>query len=158
MRWRIGISSKTARRQSGCKCSTCGSAGGLRCGGRKRRSSLLGRLKCVLYRGGKRLSRAVQRTRRRRPVGGHTPVDLATARGLAEIAAGVLGVLRRRRGSRRQRCRAAGREAHTPRLVGACERQAHGIWEARCAAWPVAKAPPKKKDGGGALRSSCALL
>jgi hypothetical protein len=42
MRWRIGISSKTARRQSGCRCSTCGSAGGLRCGGRKRRSSLVG--------------------------------------------------------------------------------------------------------------------
>jgi hypothetical protein len=32
----------TARRQSGCRCSTCGSAGGLRCGGRKRRSSLVG--------------------------------------------------------------------------------------------------------------------
>jgi hypothetical protein len=31
-----------ARRQSGCRCSTCGSAGGLRCGGRKRRSSLVG--------------------------------------------------------------------------------------------------------------------
>jgi hypothetical protein len=27
----------------------------------------------MLYRGGKRLSRAVQRARRRRPVGGHTP-------------------------------------------------------------------------------------
>jgi hypothetical protein len=50
MRWRIGIPSKTARRQSGCRCSTCGSAGGLlRCGGRKRRSSLvLGRLKYAL--------------------------------------------------------------------------------------------------------------
>jgi hypothetical protein len=42
MRWRIGISSKTARRQSGCRCSTCGCARGLRCGGRKRRSSLVG--------------------------------------------------------------------------------------------------------------------
>jgi hypothetical protein len=41
MRWRIGISSKTARRQSGCRCSICGSAGGLRCGGHKRRSSLV---------------------------------------------------------------------------------------------------------------------
>jgi hypothetical protein len=36
--------SKTARRQSGCRCSTCGSAGGLRCGGRKRRSSLASQL------------------------------------------------------------------------------------------------------------------
>jgi hypothetical protein len=45
----------------------------------------------MLYQGGKRPSRAVQRTRRRRPVGGHTPVGLATAGGLAEIAAGVLG-------------------------------------------------------------------
>jgi hypothetical protein len=35
MRWQIDISSKTARRQSGCRCSTCGSAGGLRCGGRR---------------------------------------------------------------------------------------------------------------------------
>jgi hypothetical protein len=42
MRWRIGISSKTARRQSGYRCFTCGSAGGLRCGRRKRRSSLVG--------------------------------------------------------------------------------------------------------------------
>jgi hypothetical protein len=47
--WRIDISSKTARRQLGCRCSTCGSAGGLRFGGRKRRSSLvLGRLKYAL--------------------------------------------------------------------------------------------------------------
>jgi hypothetical protein len=35
----------------------------------------------MLYRGGKKPSRAVQRTRRRRPVGGHTPVGLATAGG-----------------------------------------------------------------------------
>jgi hypothetical protein len=68
------------RRQPGCRCPTCGSAGGLRCGGRKRRSSLVGR--SVLYRaGGKRLSRAVQRTRRRRSVGGHTPVGLASGGG-----------------------------------------------------------------------------
>jgi hypothetical protein len=43
------------------------------------------------HRGGERLSRAVQRKRRRRPVGGHTPVGLAAVGGLAEIAAGVLG-------------------------------------------------------------------
>jgi hypothetical protein len=43
MRWRIGVSLKTARWQSGYRCSTCGGAGGgLRCGGRKRRSSLVG--------------------------------------------------------------------------------------------------------------------
>jgi hypothetical protein len=41
----------------------------------------------------KRPSRAVQRTRRRRPVGDHTPVGLATAGGLAEIPAGVLGTV-----------------------------------------------------------------
>jgi hypothetical protein len=36
------ISSRTKRRQSGFRCSTgCGSAGGLRCGGRKRRCSSL---------------------------------------------------------------------------------------------------------------------
>jgi hypothetical protein len=32
----------------GCRCFTCGSAGGLRCGGRKRRSSLVGGLKCAV--------------------------------------------------------------------------------------------------------------
>jgi hypothetical protein len=32
--------------------------------------------------------------------------------------------------------------AANPRLVGACERQARGFWGARCAAWPVVKAPP----------------
>jgi hypothetical protein len=43
------IASKTARWQSGCRCSTCGSTGGLRCGVRKRRSSLvLGGLKYAL--------------------------------------------------------------------------------------------------------------
>jgi hypothetical protein len=43
MRWRIGISSKTARRQSGCAQMfhiPCDSAGGLRCGGRERRQVL----------------------------------------------------------------------------------------------------------------------
>ena len=38
--------------------------------------------------------------------------------------------------------RAAGREAGTPRLVGACERQARGFafgGGAGCAAWPVVK-------------------
>jgi hypothetical protein len=32
------------------------------------------------------------------------------------------------------------------RLVGACERQARVFGGARCAAWPVLKAPPKKKN------------
>jgi hypothetical protein len=67
----------------------------------------------MLYRGGKRPSRAVQRTRRRRPVGGHKPVGLATAGGLAEIAAGVLGTVATWVASTGSR--AAGREAQTPR-------------------------------------------
>jgi hypothetical protein len=44
----------------------------------------------MLCRGGKGLSRAVQRTRRRRPVGGHTPVGLAAVGGSTAVA-GVLG-------------------------------------------------------------------
>jgi hypothetical protein len=48
MRWRIGISSKTARRQSGCRCSTCGNDGGLRCGRAQTQVLLDGRLKCAL--------------------------------------------------------------------------------------------------------------
>ena len=46
--------------------------------------------------------------------------------------------------------RAAGREAQTPRLVGACERQARVfLGGARCAACSVVKAPPQKKRGIG---------
>jgi hypothetical protein len=62
---------------------------------------------------------------------------------LAEIAAGVLGAVATWVASTGSR--AAGREAQTPRLVGACEKQARGFLGARCAAWPVVKAPPKKK-------------
>jgi hypothetical protein len=76
---------------------------------------LLGRLAEVCSAGGKRLSRAVQRTRRWRPVGGHTPVGLATAGGLAEIAAGVLATAATWVASTGSR--AAGREAQTPRLA-----------------------------------------
>ena len=49
-------------------------------------------------------------------------MGLATAGGLAEIAAGVLGTVATWVASTGSR--AAGREAQTPRLVGACERQA----------------------------------
>jgi hypothetical protein len=44
-----------------------------------------------------------------------------------------------------RRRRAAGREAQTPRLVGACERQARALGGGRCApaCWPAVKAPPK---------------
>jgi hypothetical protein len=49
-------------------------------------------------------------------------VGLATAGGLAEIAAGVLGTVATWDASTGSS--AAGREAQTPRLVGACERQA----------------------------------
>jgi hypothetical protein len=62
-------------------------------------------------------------------------VGLATAGGLAEIAAGVLGTAATRVASTGSR--AAGREAQTPRLVGACERQARGFLGARCSFWPI---------------------
>jgi hypothetical protein len=100
------------------------------------------------YRGGKRPSRAVQRTRRRRPVGGHTPVGLATAGGLAEaIAAGVLGTAATWVASTGS-SRAAGREAQIPRSPRTLGRglQGAGPWFLGGAlrAWPVVKAPPKK--------------
>jgi hypothetical protein len=84
---------------------------------------LLGRLKYALpgYRGGKRPSRAVQRTRRRMPVaGGHTPVGLATAGGLAEIAARVLGTTATWVASTGSR--STGREAQTPLRCLACSK------------------------------------
>jgi hypothetical protein len=58
------------------------------------------------------------------PVCGHTPVGLATARGAWRrwLAAGVLGTAATWVASTSSRV--AGREAQTPRLVGACERQA----------------------------------
>jgi hypothetical protein len=52
-------------------------------------------------------------------------VGLATAGGLVEIAAGVLGTVATWVASTGSR--AAGREAQTPRLVGACEKQARGF-------------------------------
>jgi hypothetical protein len=55
-----------------------GWAGGWRCLFKTKQKNLVS----VFYgaaRGGKRLSRAVQRTRRRRPVGGHTPVGRLAA-------------------------------------------------------------------------------
>jgi hypothetical protein len=50
---------------------------------------------------------------------------------LAEIAAGVLGTVATWVASTGSR--AAGREARTPRLVGACERQARGFLGGRAA-------------------------
>jgi hypothetical protein len=55
-----------------------GACKGLLCGGRKRRSSLVGW--SVLYRGGERLSRTVQRARRGGQLEGHTPVAGLAAR------------------------------------------------------------------------------
>jgi hypothetical protein len=66
-------------------------------------------------------------------------VGLATAGGLAEISAGVLGPVATWVASTGSR--AAGREAQTPRLAG----RPVFFWGARCAAWPVVKAPPQKK-------------
>jgi hypothetical protein len=58
-------------------------------------------------------------------------VGLATAEGLAEIAAGVLGTVATWVASTGSR--AAGREAQTPRLVGACERQCPWFFGGRAA-------------------------
>jgi hypothetical protein len=70
-------------------------------------------------------------------------VGLATTGGLAEISAGVLGTVATWVASTGSR--AAGREAQTPRLVGACERQARGFLGGALRCLAVAKAPPKKK-------------
>jgi hypothetical protein len=59
------------------------------------------------------------------------PVGLATAGGLAEIAAGVMGTTATWIASTGSR--AAGREAQTPRLVGACEGQARVVLVFTCA-------------------------
>jgi hypothetical protein len=66
-------------------------------------------------------------------------VGLATAGGLAEIAAEVLGTAAAWVASTGNR--AAGREAQAPRSVGACERQPRGLVVGAlrcCAAWPTA--------------------
>jgi hypothetical protein len=72
-------------------------------------------------------------------------VGLATAGGLAEIAAGVLGTVATWVASTGSR--AAGRVAQTPRLVGACVKQARGFLGGalRCAARPCA-APHDESD------------
>jgi hypothetical protein len=110
----------------------------------------------VLYRGGKRPSRAVQRTRRRRPVGGHTPVGLATAGGLAEIAAGVLGTARRRRGSRRQAVERLG-ERRIPRAwSGPARGRPVFFWgRPRCAAWLACGSKKPCRSISNALESQC---
>jgi hypothetical protein len=102
----------------------------------------------VLYRGGKRMSRAVQRqrTRRRRPVGDHTPVGLATAGGLAEMAAGVLGTAATWVASTGSR--AAGGEAQTPRLAGACERQARVFFWGRLRCFAASASVLLKNQNG----------
>jgi hypothetical protein len=87
-------------------------------------------------------------------------VGLATAGGLAEIAAGVLGTAATWVASTGSR--AAGREARPPRLVGACERQARGFGGGAggglaCCASPsqkcgfVAPPPPPPPSLGGVL-------
>jgi hypothetical protein len=73
-------------------------------------------------------------------------VGLATAGGFAEIAAEMLGTAATWVASTGSR--AAGREAQTPRLVGACERQARGILGGALRCLAVVKAPPKKITSG----------
>jgi hypothetical protein len=77
-------------------------------------------------------------------------VGLATAGGLAEIAAGVLGTVATWVASTGSR--AAGREAQTPRLVGACESQARGFGGGalRCRAC----CDHASGEGGGQLRAA----
>ena len=70
-------------------------------------------------------------------------MDLATAGGLAEIAAGVLGTVATWVASTGSR--AAGREAQTPRLVGACERQARGFLGGALRCLACSESPSQKK-------------
>jgi hypothetical protein len=80
------------------------------------------------------------------------PVGLATAGGgLAEIAAGVLGTAAAWVASTGSR--AAGREAQTPRLVGACERQARGFLGARCFNSSVTSCRGSRTRGGAVSHS-----
>jgi hypothetical protein len=81
-------------------------------------------------------------------------VGLATAGGLAEIAAGVLGTAATWVASTGSR--AAGRGAQTPRLAGACEGQARGWFlrgALRCLACSESPSQGKKKCGGEARRA-----
>jgi hypothetical protein len=71
-------------------------------------------------------------------------VGLATAGGLAEIAAGVLGTMATWVASTGS-SRAAGREAQTPRLVGACERQARVFLGGALRCLTCKESPSQKK-------------
>jgi hypothetical protein len=107
---------------------------------------LLGRLKYALPGWEEAESRraADTATRRRRPVGGHrTPVGLATAKGLAEIAAGVLGTAATWVASTGSR--AAGGEVQTPRLAGACERQGRVFGGGALRCFAASESPFQKK-------------
>ena len=70
-------------------------------------------------------------------------MGLATAGGLAEIAAGVLGTVATWVASTGSR--AAGREAQTPRLVGACEKQARGFLGGALRCLACSESPSQKK-------------
>jgi hypothetical protein len=74
-------------------------------------------------------------------------VGLATAGGLAEIAAGVLGTVATWVASTGSRAAVlqAGREAQTPRVVGACERQARGFLGGALRCLACSESPSKKK-------------
>jgi hypothetical protein len=88
---------------------------------------LLGRLKCVLPGWEAAESRRAADTAAEASWRSHasTPVGLAAVGGLTEIAAGVLGTAATWVASTGSRT--AGREAQTPRLVGARERQVRGL-------------------------------
>jgi hypothetical protein len=116
MRWRIGISSKIKNREAavGVQMFHMRQRWGAAVW-RAQTQVLLGRLKCALPgRGEPPESRRAADTAgaRRRPVGGHTPVGLATAGGSTAVAR-VLGTAATWVASTGNR--AAGREVQTPR-------------------------------------------
>jgi hypothetical protein len=71
-------------------------------------------------------------------------VGLATTGGLAEIAAGVMGTAATWVASTGSR--AAGREAQTPRLGRACERQARGFLGGALRCLACSESPSEKKN------------
>jgi hypothetical protein len=138
MRWRIGISSKTARRQSGCRQmfhmrQRWGAAVW-----RAQTQVLLGRLKCALLGWEEAESRrAAEATPAEASWRSHAS-GTGNGGGLdgGGWGAGYGGDVGRvgRQWSGWESHWRAGREAHTPRLVGACERQVRVFLGASCAA------------------------
>jgi hypothetical protein len=90
--------------------------------------AVVGRPKCALPGCGKRLSRAVQRARRRRPVVGHTPVGRLAAVWGSTAVAGVLYTAATWVVSTGDAVQSGLGRGSDPRLVAACGRQARIFW------------------------------